>query len=144
MTELAIAGLVLQAGSQISQGITQNNIADRNADIAERDAVARRQKAEVDADIQSRQDERTRSAARAKRGASGIDPNTGSSLITEAEDEFVSELNRNNILFGGEVEAKRFENEAEVTRAGGASKRSAGFLGAGSTLLTGIGNLKRL
>ena len=142
--ELAVGALALSAVSQVSQGITAGKIGEFNAKASEAEAAATRQKAEVDAEIQGRRDRKIIAAGRAQRGASGLDVNSGSPLVVEAEDEFLAELNRKNILFSGEVNALSFENQAKLDRAKGKARRNAAFIGAGTTLLTGASKVGQL
>ena len=74
-------------------------------------------------------------------GASGIEVFEGTNLIAMAEQEFTDDMNAQLIRRGGAIEAGNLQQTAAITSAQGTASRSAGFLGAGTSLLTGAGSV---
>ena len=144
MAGAAIAATVIGAGitayGQIQQGKTANAIAQRNAQIMNRNATIAQQNAEFNAKLQEREDSRKRKNQQAGLQASGVEIYEGSNLIAFANQEWTDEINAELIRRGGENEAANLRMQAGVTIAEGQAAKSAGYTAAGGTLLTGIGS----
>ena len=144
MAAASLATTVIGAGvsayGQAQQGKTANVIAQRNAQIQNRNATIARQNAEFNAKLQEREARRRRSSQVARLGASGIEVFEGTNLIAMAEQEFVDDMNAQLTRRGGAIEAGNLQQTAAITSAQGTASRSAGFLGAGTSLLTGAGS----
>ena len=144
MAGAAIAATVIGAGvsayGQIQQGKTANAIAQRNAQIMNRNATIAQQNAEFNAKLKEREDSRKRKNQQAGLQASGVEIYEGSNLIAFANQEWTDEINAELIRRGGENEAANLRMQAGVTIAEGQAAKSAGYTAAGGTLLTGIGS----
>ena len=144
MAAASLATTVIGAGvsayGQAQQGKTANVIAQRNAQIQNRNATIARQNAEFNAKLQEREARRRRSSQVARLGASGIEVFEGTNLIAMAEQEFVDDMNAQLTRRGAAIEAGNLQQTAAITSAQGTASRSAGFLGAGTSLLTGAGS----
>ena len=144
MAAASLATTVIGAGvsayGQAQQGKTANVVAQRNAQIQNRNATIARQNAEFNAKLQEREARRRRSSQVARLGASGIEVFEGTNLIAMAEQEFVDDMNAQLTRRGGAIEAGNLQQTAAITSAQGTASRSAGFLGAGTSLLTGAGS----
>ncbi len=125
---------------QISAGNAQNAIAQRNAQIQLRDADIAKKNAEFNAQLQEKSDARKRSSDRSKSGASGTIVNDGTNLLAQAEQEFVDDLNAELIRRGGRTTAAGLREQAALTSASGQAGKAASLSGAGSSLITGLGN----
>ena len=145
MAAASLATTVIGAGvsayGQAQQGKTANVIAQRNAQIQNRNATIAQQNAEFNAKLQEREARRRRSSQVARLGASGIEVFEGTNLIAMAEQEFTDDMNAQLIRRGGAIEAGNLQQTAAITSAQGTASRSAGFLGAGTSLLTGAGSV---
>ena len=145
MAAVSLATTAIGAGvsayGQAQQGKTANVAAQRNAQIQNRNATIARQNAEFNAKLQEREARRRRSSQVARLGASGIEVFEGTNLIALAEQEFVDDMNAQLTRRGGAIEAANLQQTAAITSAQGTASRSAGFLGAGTSLLTGAGSV---
>lgn len=145
MAAVSLATTAIGAGvsafGQAQQGKTANVIAQRNAQIQNRNATIAQQNAEFNAKLQEREARRRRSSQVARLGASGIEVFEGTNLIAMAEQEFVDDMNAQLTRRGGAIEAANLQQAAAITSAQGTASRSAGFLGAGTSLLTGAGSV---
>jgi hypothetical protein len=145
-TGLAAAG-ALQAGrAAAAEGKSAQNIQDFNAAIAENEAKAIEQKARFEGIRQAKEAARIRSTLRARLGISGARTDIGAPVLLAEEQAAESELE--GFLIGAEARAKagRKRSEAEsarlqgkIFRERGRQARTASFLKAGGTLLTGFG-----
>ncbi len=152
-----------QAQAQVAQVRSLQNIANYNALVMEREAEAIRQRALFGQKRQAERGKRVKSALVAKIAAAG---GLGSPVAADLAAEQAAELELENLLVGfeGEVLAGRAETQAELDRLQAQiygrrvkplrqigrmtsrafeqrarNLRTAGFLGAGETLLTGFG-----
>ncbi len=145
MAALSLATTAIGAGvsayGQAQQGKTANVVAQRNALIQSRNATIAQQNAEFNAKLQERDARRRRSKNIASLGGSGIDVYEGTNLIALAEQEFVDDMNVQLTRRGGAIEASNLTQQAAITSAQGTASQRAGYLGAGTSLLTGAGKV---
>jgi len=150
---LLVAGTAVSAYGQIqagraaaAQGESAQNIANYNAAIQEREAKAIEQKTRFDQMRQAERAARIKSRLRTKLAGSGARMDVGAPLMLQEEQ--AAELELENMLIGyeGETGAQRARSQAEIDRLQGRlyrqkgrAGRTAGYIGAGSTLLTGFG-----
>ena len=144
MAGAAIAATVIGAGvtayGQAQQGKTANALAQRNAQIMNRNATIAQQNAEFNAKLKEREDRRKRAGQEAGLQASGIEIYDGTNLIAFADQEWTDEINAELIRRGGQNEAANLQMQAGVTIAEGQAAKSAGYTSAGGSLLTGMGS----
>ena len=133
-------GVAVSVFGQVQQGKTANVVAQRNALIQSRNATIAQQNAEFNAKLQEREARRRRSKSIASLGGSGIDVYEGTNLIALAEQEFVDDMNVQLTRRGGAIEASNLQQQAAITSAQGTASQRAGYMGAGSSLLTGVGS----
>lgn len=133
---LPFISIAFTAISAISQGQAAKNEANYNAQIAERNAGVARDQAAADADAQRRHATQVLGSARAAYGASGVTAE-GSPLDVLTMSASNAELDRQNILYRGELKAMGYQDTARLdrSRAGAAAKN--GYFGAASAVLTG-------
>lgn len=149
---LLIAGVGIAATGQIqagraaeAQAESAQNIAAYNAAVQEQEAKAVRQRAAFAQKRQAKRAARIKSALTAGLGAAG---GLGSPVAADLAAEQAAELELENLLIGfeGETLARRALSQAEIDRLSGRVAkqrgkiaRRAGFVRAGTTLLTGFG-----
>jgi len=143
MASLAVSaiGVGVSAMGQAQQGKATNTIAQRNAQIQLRDAEIAKQNAEFNASMKEKQDDQRRRAMIAKQGGSGVVAMEGTNLVALAEQEFIDDMNAQLIRRGGQIQAQGLQDQAVLTSASGTIARKAGMVGAGSSLLTGVGQM---
>ena len=148
------AGIGMQAIGSIQQGMAaaqqakaQAAMAEYNAKVAKQQAEARRAAARFEQERQAKAGERVRSGLQAQFGASGGVPSEGTPLMIEAEQVAENELENLLIGYEGEVDAMRSESQAagfkmqsDVFSSRASNARTAGFIGAGTSILSGLGD----
>lgn len=145
---LTTAG-ILQAGqAAASEAESQAAVAEYNAKIQEREAEAIEQQAQYAQRKQAEEAARYASTLRAEFGASGVVSSEGTPLLIQSRQAAESELENLMIGYQGQRGVQRALSQAVLDRAQarlykqrGRSARTAGYVGAGTTLLTGFGEL---
>ncbi len=150
---LIIAGTAVSVVGQISQGIAakkagqaQAAIAEHNAKLKERQAEAAREQAREEADRFKERGERLQGKQKVALAKGGVLAETGTPALVLEETAQNLEDDRLAILREGFLRGSFAESEAEGLRAQGRAAITRGknaqigsFLGAGGTLLTGLG-----
>lgn len=138
----AYAVKVIAAGSAVygavQQGQNQFAWANYNAEMAKRDASIAKQNAEYAAGQKRKETRRLLGRQRALYGKAGVTME-GSPLIVAQETAAEGEMDALMIERGYAIEAQRYEAEGRLSRAQGAAAKRAGYVGAGTTLLTSAG-----
>lgn len=136
---LMIAGTAISVYGQIKAGKAQSEIANANAAVLEKEAIAEKQSAKYDEDAHRERVKRAISTARVDIGRSGVDsPAHVLALETSAAE---GEMDALAIRHGGAIAASRARSGARIQRAKGAAARRSGKVGAGVSLLTGGGRI---
>ena len=130
------AGFALEIGSAIQAGRSQKKMADYNAAVSERDALAAEQKAEYDIAAHRRRTRKMLGKQRALYGKAGV-TFEGSPLLVMEETAAEAELDALAIRYSGDIAASRHRSVADIERIRGKQARKAGYIKAGTTLLTG-------
>ncbi len=132
-------GGLMSAIGQIRQGQAAAKIAEANAQLSTQDAERRQEAAKVDSLKLSREMQRTVGRQVALYGAAGVDIGSGSPLdvIGRTVEEYATDIGFTGIR--ADQETRRGEIEAKILRYQGSQARSAGYWGAGSTILTSFG-----
>ena len=137
----AVIGAATTAYSAYAQGQAQSNAAKFNAEVAENNA----QIAQDTAAAQARQKQdayrRVLGANRAAAGAAGVEGDLGSPLLVMADNAAQAELDLQFTKYRGLVQQTGFQSEANLNRYRADFASQAGVFGAGSTLLSGAGNI---
>jgi hypothetical protein len=140
-TLAAVGGTTIQALGQARQGDIAKSIADANAKLAQAEGQRRQQAGKEEAFNLSRERQQLIGRQALLYGAAGVDLSGGSPLDVMANTAAQYER---DISFAGlkaDQAMQLGEQESELQRYQGRQARAAGWLGAGSTLLTGFGNL---
>ena len=126
-------------------------ILDYNARVLEGHAEAARQSAAFEEVKQRREARRLKAAQRARYAKGGVVMTEGTPLRVLTETAAEAELDALAIRYAGEVKAKGYEAqahisemEADVSRWEGKQRKRAARLGAGRTILSGIGDIALL
>lgn len=144
-TALSAAGQIQAGRVAEAQSKSAQNIANYNAAVQEREALALKQKAAFESKRQAKRAARVKSRLRAALGAAG---GLGSPVAADLAAEQAAELELENLLIGyeGEIGAQRALSQAELDRLQGKlyrqkgkAARQASYFRAGSTLLQGFG-----
>lgn len=133
---LQVAGTIATVVGAISKGVQAKRSAEYNADVARNNAIAARQQAAANAEAQGRESRRRIGAMRASYGAAGV-ALEGSPLDVIESSAMEAEIDRQNILYSGEMKAQGYENTAGLEIMKGESAVTGSLFSAGSSLLTG-------
>jgi hypothetical protein len=123
----------MSAISAISQGNQQKAASKYNAKVAENQAIAARQQAGANAEMQRRSSEKKIGSMQAAYAASGVSME-GSALDILEESARNAEMDRQNILYGGELRAIGSEGTAMLEKSQGANAQTSGYLSAAGSL----------
>ena len=152
VTIAVVAGAGISAYSSYQQGVSQQNMANYNARIASQNAaltveqmdISQREKGITQA-RQRRETEKVLSSQRAKFAKAGVEM-AGTPLMVAADTMYESDLDSLAIQYSSTVEQGQLlakeaglRQEASLQKMSGKAARDAGYLGAGSSLLSGIG-----
>lgn len=133
---LLIASTAMSAIGSIQQGNATASAARYNEAIEYRNATISRQQARAEADQKRKESLKQLGAARAGYAASGVTMD-GSPLDVLASSASEAELDRQNILYRGELAALGYEDSAYLYGQRASNARTAGYMGAASALLSG-------
>jgi hypothetical protein len=134
-------GILTSVGGSILGGIQANKSAQYNAKVAENNATAETQRAAYEAGIQRDNVRRVIGAQRAAGAASGLDISTGTPVAVLGDTAKAGELDVLARLYAGASAATAYQNDAARFRAEGKAQQTAGFINAGTSLLTGFGKM---
>lgn len=138
---LGVIGTAVSAAGSIAAGIQSQKVANYNAEVAQNNATAERQRASYEADITRGRVRQVIGAQRAAGAASGLDVRSGTPIAVLGDTAKSGELDVLARLYQGESAAVAYENDARRMRAEGKAAKIGGFINAGTSLLSGFGNL---
>lgn len=157
---MAILGLVvtllgagMAAYSSYQQGKDAANIAAMNArqqenaaNLANQTAELQKTQTKIAADRHRKEVQKILSSQRAAYSKAGVDINEGTPLFTATDTAAEGELDAMAIELAGSIEeaniisqASQYNFDAKMSGMRGQSAKAAGTIGAGSSLLTGLG-----
>jgi hypothetical protein len=133
---VAAVGTAVSAYSAYSQGQAQASAQRYNAKLAENQAAGARNAADVEASQRLEHYRRVQAQNRANVGAAGV-TEAGSPLLVMADNAAQAEMDAQLVRYRGELGATTYQGEANLRRYGAGRAEAGGYLGAGSTLLSG-------
>lgn len=137
---LLAVGTAVAAYGAIQQGRAAAEAANFNRENALRNARISREQAARDAEAQGRRSRKIIGAMRAGYGASGITLE-GSPLDVLEESAATAELDRQNIIYRGELRAMGYTDTAALEGMRADSAMESAYYGAGSAILMGAGRM---
>jgi len=135
---LSLAGTGVSIMAQMQQGKEQKAWSNYNAAVAERDAETARTNAAYEAGLKRKEGEKILGRQRALFAKRGV-TFEGSPLLLMEQTAADIEMDALMIERGGKVAGQRYQSEAVLSRMEGTAAKRAGYYGAGTTLLTGVG-----
>ena len=138
----AAAGTAASTVGAIQQGKSAQNLANYNAQIAQNDAIAARQKAEFDARAQERQARLFAGTQRASMAATGGELLDMQDVVDMSAEE--AELENLAIRYGGDMGYRAGQQRATVARMEGAAAKQKATGQAVGSLLTGASSTAQL
>lgn len=136
MQTLMTVGTAFTTAGALYQGQQARAAGDYNAAVARNNAIASRQQAEANAAAQQRKARMQMGAMAAAYGASGVTLE-GSPMDVLEQSAAMAELDRQNILYSGELKAGGYEATAGLELMRGRAAQTGSYFTAGSALLTG-------
>lgn len=140
-TALSAAGTIASAVGGIAGAQQSAAVADYNAKVADNNARAEQQRAAYEAGLQRDQVKRVVGAQRAAGAANGLDTTSGTPVAVLGDTAKQGEMDVLARLYAGESAANAYTNQAAQFRAEGKAAKTAGFINAGTSLVSGFGNL---
>lgn len=137
---VGILGSVVGAIGSIAQGQAAQSAAKYNAAALKQQAESERQTANANTLDYRRQQQRRLMEAVATQGASGVTGAGSPLMVNEATVREIA-LGASRIGFEGRVKSNRLMNEAELEKMRGRAAMTAGYIGAGTSLLSGFGSM---
>ena len=134
---LGAIGTVFSVISAISQGQNAKRAADYNATINAQNAQIAQQNAADQARQQQRETYMRLGAIRANQGKSGGTGDSGSVLDVLGDVAAQGELERQDIIYRGQLAARGYNNTAALDTASGENAVTSSYMKAGSELLGG-------
>lgn len=138
---LSAIGTVVGAAGSIASGISASNVDNYNAEVAQNNANAERQRAAYEADITRGRVRQVIGAQRAAGADSGLDIRSGTPIAVLGDSAKAGELDVLARLYQGNAAAVAYENDARRFKAEGKAAKMGGFINAGTSLLSGFGNM---
>jgi len=147
-TALTAAGQIQGGRAAEAEAKSAANMSEYNAKVQEQEARAIEQKSRFDSIKQAEAGERYMSSLQANIGASGSS-GMGTPLLIQAKS--AEELELENLLIGyeGQVGSQRALSQAaqdrmqaKIYKQKGKNAKTAGYIGAGTSLLSGFGAMK--
>lgn len=135
----AIASAGVGAYGAIQQGQQAAAQSRFQSAVMRQQAERERMEAGAAEDDFRRQQSRLFARRRALLGGTGVDPATGSPLLTSQDFAAETELQALRIRSGGQVRATRLEQSADLERMRGRNAQTGSYFRAGSLLLSGAG-----
>lgn len=111
------------------------------ARVAEQQAAFARQRSARQEAVFRRDVKRFKGTQRALLAKSGVRVGEGSPLLLQEETAARAELEALTIRAGGDITSARLRQQAILERMAGRSARTAGFIGAGASLLSGVSTI---
>jgi hypothetical protein len=133
---ISAVGTGISVIGALNQGQQAKNAAQFNAQQAQNNALASRQQAEANAAAQQRAARLKLGSMRAAYGASGITMEGSAMDVLEAS-AATAELDRQNILYGGELKSGGYQSTAGLELMRGENAETGSYFSAGSALLSG-------
>lgn len=137
---LGIAGTAISAFGSIAQGVQQQQMANMQAKAYEQQAQADAQASAYEAQQERRRQNLLAANARAQVGASGV-ALSGSPTEVLTANARQGALDIEAIRYGSQLRQNSLKTQADISRFSGKQAKTAGFINAGSNLVSGLSNL---
>jgi hypothetical protein len=137
---MSVASVAMGVVSAISSASQQRDSAKYNQQVAENQAISARQQAAANAETQKRSAAKKIGSMQAAYGASGVSTE-GSALDILEESARNAEMDRQNIIYGGELRAMGSEGTAILEGSRASNAMSSGYLSAAGTLFKGVSSM---
>lgn len=134
---LAVGAAVSSAVGAYTAGTAQKQAQDFNAKVAQNNAAAAEQQAAAQAQLIAQKNQRLKGAQIAAMAANGLDTSSSSGQDVQYDSAVSGELNRLTTLYQGKVQSTNYNAQALGDQAAGNNALTAGYMGVGTSLLSG-------
>lgn len=136
-------GTAISAAGQIQAGKSQSEWSNYNASVARQNAIAAQQSAEYDARRTREAGEKLKSRQRVLYAKSGVslEGTPTDVMLGTAED---IEMDAMAIIRRGLIGSQQYQSQANLSEMQGSAAQTASYYGAGSSLLTGMGDIAEI
>lgn len=124
------AGALIKAYGEIRGANDQSDTLNYQAKVQAQNASAALVAAKLNADKNTMMFKKIQGQDIANFGASGVSADSGSVLSVLASNAEGAEIDRQNILYGGQVRAINYQNQASVDKVAAGRAMTAGYIGA--------------
>ncbi len=146
-TAVSVSGQMQQASAAKAAANYQAQVAAGNQQIATNNANMAAASGEAQAAISEQKTRATVGAEEAAQGSSGVDINSPTATAVRTSQDMTGQLDAQTIrsnaarqAYGYETQSTNFENQSSADTAQGNNAMTAGEVGAGGSLLSGVGN----
>lgn len=143
MLPLLLAGMAIDAAGNLMAGEAQKANAAYNAEIKRRNAASALQQGRQAEEALRRKTADFMATQRAAMAQSGTDPNSGSNADITYQSEVNAELDAMTVRYESQMRALGLTMEANQYESAGKEAQRAGRIGAGVSILSGIGNYQQ-
>lgn len=138
---IALVGAGVSAAGSIAGGMAQSAVANYNAKVANINAAAAMREGFYNAGTTRDQYQEVASAQRAAFGNAGVVANSGSAETLQFENQRREEIAAGLDIWRARTQQTAYQNQAGQFKAEGAAARTAGFIGAATSLVSGISGM---
>lgn len=139
LTAVAAIGTATTTIGSISSGMAQQQAANYNAEVDRNNAIQAQQASDQQAVVSQQQTQGKLAEQKVMFAASGVDVGTGTPLDVMSDEASKGKLDALTLRYGGLVQGLRDTSAGTLAESQGSAAATAGYLGAGATLLTGAG-----
>lgn len=137
----AMVGPAVSAAGSIAGGMAQAAVADYNAKVAKINAQAALREGFYNAGTTRDQYQEVAGAQRAALANAGVVIDAGSAAVLATENQRREEVAASLDIWRGRTQAVAYNNQANQFKAEGSAAKTAGFIGAASSLVGGIAKM---
>lgn len=137
---LSVVGTAASAVGQMQAGKSQEEWNKYNAEVSRQNAIAARQSAEYDAERTREAGEKLKARQRVLYAKSGVSLEGSPTDVILGTTEDI-EMDAMAIIRRGLIAGQQYESQAALSEMQGSAARTSSYYGAGSSLLTGIGDV---
>ena len=146
-TGVSAMGQMQQASAAKASADYQAKVAAGNAQLASQNAAMASASGEAQAAISEQKTRAEVGTELAAQGSSGVDINSSTASAVRASQDMTGQLDAQTIrsnaarqAYGYETQSTNYENQSSADTSQGQNAQTAGYVGAGGSLLSGVGN----
>lgn len=127
--------------AQVQAGQQAKKVADFKAKELQTQALLAQQEVGQEAAAKDQRAQMILSSIRANAAASGVDPSSGSALVTYKTSSEQAQLNAMYTRYAGNIQAQGYQSQAVLTTYGGKTAKQAAYYTAAGDAIAGVGSI---